>query len=175
MSFRYWSVSLIAFPALATAAEPVLPARQLTALTDCVAKVDSAERLACYDRAVESLRIAAASQDVVIVERAEVRKARKGLFGFALPRVGFLAGRSGNAEDEADAQRLVTTITSARPFGYGNWRFTTETGAIWETTEVRRGFDEPRPGRTVEIAKGSLSSYFAKVGTGIRVQVRRVQ
>ena len=168
-------MSVVALPAMATAAEPASPARQLSAFTDCAAKVDIAERLACYDRAVEALRIATASQEVVVVERAEVRKARKGLFGFALPRVGFLASRSGNAEDEADAQRLVTTITSARSFGYGNWRFTTETGATWETTEVRRGFDEPQAGRTVEIAKGSLNSYFAKVGTGIRVQVKRIK
>jgi hypothetical protein len=174
MRCRYLLCSLIVAPSVAFAAEPVPVAKQVAALQACRTKSDSAERLACYDKAVDVLTAATASQEVVIVERGEVRKARKGLFGFSLPRIGFLAGRDGNAEDEADVSRQETTIKSSRAIGYGKWRFTVESGAIWETVEVNMGFDDPLPGRTVLLEKGSLGSYFAKVGKGRRVQAKRV-
>ena len=174
MRHRRLLFSLIVLPGVAFAAEPAPVAKQVTALQACRTKADSAERLACYDKAVDVLTAAAASQEVVIVERSEVRKARKGLFGFSLPRIGFLAGRDGNAEDEADVARLETKIVSSRAVGYGKWRFTVESGAIWETVEAKLGFDDPLPGRTVILEKGSLGSYFAKVGKGRQVQAKRV-
>jgi hypothetical protein len=174
MRYRRLLCSLIILPAASMAAEPAPVAKQVTALQACRVKTDSAERLACYDKAVDVLSAAAASQEVVIVERSEVRKARKGLFGFSLPRIGFLAGRDGNAEDEADVARLETKIVSSRSVGYGKWRFTVESGAVWETVEVKLGFDDPLPGRTVVLEKGSLGSYFAKVGKGRQVQAKRV-
>ncbi len=174
MRYRRLLCSLYILPAAAFAAEPAPVAKQVTALQACRTKTDSAERLACYDKAVNVLTAATASQDVVIVERSEVRKARKGLFGFSLPRIGFLAGRDGNAEDEADVARQETKIVSSRSIGYGKWRFTVENGAVWETVEVNMGFDDPLPGRMVLLEKGSLGSYFAKVGKGRRVQTKRV-
>jgi hypothetical protein len=159
----------------AAPATPTAPmAKQVTALQACRTKADAAERLACYDKAVDDLSAATASQDVVVVERSEVRKARKGLFGFSLPRIGFLSGREGNKEDEADAVRLETKIASSRSVGYGKWRFTLDDGAIWETTEANIGFDDPLPGRTVLLEKGSLGGYFAKVGKGRSVRAKRV-
>ncbi len=174
MRYRPLLLLLVAMPAAAIAAEPAPVAKQVTDLQACRSKTDSAERLACYDKAVDILSAATAAQDVVIVERTEVRKARKGLFGFNLPRIGFLAGRDGNAEDEADVARQETTIKSSRSIGYGKWRFVVESGAVWETVEVNMGFDDPLPGRTVLLEKGSLGSYFAKVGKGRRVQAKRV-
>ena len=174
MRYRRLLCSLIAIPAVAVAAEPAPVARQVTALQACRTESDSAKRLACYDKAVDVLTAATTSQEVVIVERSEVRKARKGLFGFSLPRIGFLAGRDGNAEDEADVARQETKIVSSRTVGYGKWRFVVEGGAIWETVEVNMGFDDPLPGRTVLLEKGSLGSYFAKVGKGRRVQAKRI-
>jgi hypothetical protein len=174
MRCRHLLCLLIAMPTVVIAAEPAPVAKQVTALQGCRTKVDPVERLACYDKAVDVLTAAAASQEVVIVERSEVRKARKGLFGFSLPRIGFLAGRNGNAEDEADVARQETKIVSSRAVGYGKWRFVVEGGAIWETVEVNMGFDDPLPGRTVLLEKGSLGSYFAKVGKGRRVQAKRV-
>lgn len=163
-----WTLPVLA----ASVPPPVAP--QVQALQSCRAKPDSAERLACYDRAVDALAAATASQDVVIVERVEVRKARKGLFGFNVPRIGFLAGRDDNVEDAADVARLETAIRSSRAISNGKWRFVVESGAIWETVEASTSFGDPLPGRTVVIEKGSLGAYFAKVGKGRRVQAKRV-
>ncbi len=151
---------------------PVAP--QVRALQECRAQADAAPRLACYDKAVDALTAATDSQQVVVIDRAEVRQARKGLFGFAMPRIGFLSGRPGNAEDEADASHLDTTITKVRPLAYGKWRFTVENGGVWETTEIDSRFEDPAVGAKVTIEKGALGAYYAKVGKGRRVQARRI-
>jgi hypothetical protein len=168
-------VALLAVPALAAA--PVAPppaAKTVTDLQACRALTDAAARLSCYDRAVDALAAATAKGDVVVVERTEVRKARKGLFGFTLPRIGFLTGKPDNAEDVADAKELNTIITASRSIGNGKWRFTVEGGALWETVEANSGFSDPLPGRKVLIERGSLGSYFAQVERGRRVQAKRI-
>jgi hypothetical protein len=168
------AATALATPFMAFAQTPSAMPKQVIALQECRAKADPSDRLACYDRAIDALTAAAESEELVIVERAEVRKARKGLFGFTLPRIGLLAGRDGNAEDEADAKNVEVRITASRAFGYGKWRFTVETGAVWETVEASAGFVDPLPGRTVLLEKGSLGGYFAKVGKGRRVQAKRI-
>lgn len=167
------AVVLVAAPVVAAESPPPV-AKPVAALQQCRTLADSAARLACYDRAVDALTVATASNDIVIVERTEVRKARKGLFGFTLPRIGFLTGKPDNAEDRADEAELETTITAGRSIGYGKWRFTVEGGATWETTEANMGFDDPLPGRKVVLQRGSLGGYFAKVGKGRRVAAKRI-
>ncbi len=175
MRYRQLLIAAGVMSVSAHAAAPAPPvAKQVGDLQACRAIPEPTARLSCYDKAVEALTAATASQDVVIVERSEVRKARKGLFGFSIPRIGFLAGRDGNAEDQADVDRLETKIVSSRALLYGKWRFTVEGGAVWETVEASMSFDDPLPGRTVVLQRGSLGSYFAKVGKGRQVQAKRV-
>jgi hypothetical protein len=163
-------------PSYSSAAAPQPPvAKQITALQACRTKADAAERVACYDKAVDDLTIATASQDLVVVERADVHKARKGLFGFTMPRIGFLAGRDGNAEDEADAARFEGKIVSVRSLSQGGWQFTVEGGAVWMTLETSFSFRMPAPDRVVLIERGALGSYSARVGNGGWVRVKRLQ
>lgn len=166
-------LALVGVPALA-ADTPTPVAKPVAALQQCRTLGDAAARLSCYDKAVDALTAATASNEVVIVERQEVRKARKGLFGFTMPKIGFLTGRADSAEDKADASELEATITASRQIGYGKWRFTIEGGATWETVEANMGFDDPLPGRKVLLESGSLGSYYAKVGKGRRVQAKRI-
>jgi hypothetical protein len=156
------------------AADSPPPARPYAALQACRSIADNAQRLACYDQAAAALDAAQKSEDVVIVDRQEVKKARKGLFGFNFPRIGFLAGREGNAEDQADEQALDDTVGSARALPYGKWRVTLASGAVWETVEADSRFTDPRPGMTVNITKGAMGNYFFKVGKGRAVSARRV-
>ena len=172
---RYLTISglLVAIPTLAQTPPPPV-AKPVAALQQCRTIADPATRVGCYDRAVDALTTASAAGDVVIVERQEVRKARKGLFGFTLPRIGFLTGKPDNAEDVADEAELETTITASRGIGYGKWRFTVEGGGIWETVETNSGFSDPLPGRKVTLTKGLLGAYYAKVAGGRRVQAKRI-
>jgi hypothetical protein len=167
---------VLAAPSHGFAAAPIAPmAKQITALQICRTKADAAERVACYDKAVDDLSAATASQDLVVIERADVRKARKGLFGFTMPRIGFLAGRDGNEEDEADAARFEGKIVSVRSLSQGGWQFTVEGGAVWMTLESSFSFKTPAPERIVLIERGALGSYSARVGKGGWVRVKRLQ
>lgn len=177
MGLRHFvpAVVLIAAPFAALAAEPPKMPAQVAALQACRTKADAAERLACYDKAVDVLSAATASRDLVVIDKAEVKSARKGLFGFALPRIPFLSSREGDPDDDADARELQTTIVSARRWNRVYWRFTVEGGAMWETTEDTRSFTDPKPGAAVMIERGTLGAYYAKVGRGGRAAVRRIQ
>lgn len=175
--FRVFAALLaLSAPSYVIAAEPQPPmAKQVTALQVCRTKTEAGDRLACYDKAVDALSAATASQDLVVIERADVRKARKGLFGFSLPRIGFLAGRDGNREDEADAVRFEGKILSSRELSQGGWQFTVEGGAIWMTLETSFSFRAPTVDRMVLIERGALGSYSARVGNGGWVRVKRLQ
>lgn len=169
-------VLALAAPSHGFAATPQAPmAKQITALQACRTKADAAERVTCYDKAVDDLTTATASQDLVIIERADVRKARKGLFGFSLPRIGFLAGRDGNKEDEADAARFEGKILGVRTLSQGGWQFAVEGSAVWMTLETSFSFKIPEPGRVVLIERGAMGSYSARVGNGGWVRVKRIQ
>jgi hypothetical protein len=176
MSIRALTVAIaLAAPSIALAEDaPKLPA-QVTALQSCRSKADAAERLACYDKAVDALSAAAASRDIVVIDRAEVKTTRKGLFGFTLPKIGFLSGRDGDKEDARDESELVSTVASARQWNREYWRITLADGATWETTSTARGFDDPRPGAAVTIERGTLGAYWLTVGKRGRVQARRIK
>lgn len=168
-----FAVLALAGTAVIAADAPPL-ARLYTVLQACRGVTDSAARLACYDKAVAALDAAEKSQEVVIVDRQEVQKARKGLFGFNLPRIGFLAGRDGNADDQADEQQLDDTVTKVQSLPYGKWRVTVASGGVWETLETDSRFTDPRPGAAVHLSKGMIGSYFLQIGKGRAVKARRV-
>lgn len=169
MSWRAVAIAgALIVPSGAVAAGP------LDALQACRAIAGDAERLRCFDRAAAELDAATKREDVVVVERKDIQRTRRGLFGFALPPVALLTGRPGNAQDEEESKRLETTVTTARALPYGKWRFTIEGGATWETVEASSGFVDPRPGAAVVLEKGSLGAYYAKVGKGRRVQAKRI-
>jgi hypothetical protein len=168
------AVFALAGTALIAADAPPPAARPYTALQACRGIADSSQRLACYDKAAADLDAAAKSEEVVIVDRQEVKKARKGLFGFNLPRIGFLAGRPGNAEDQADEEKLDDVIVKATPIPYGKWRITLASGGVWETLEEDSRFSDPKPQAQVHLTKGLIGSYFLQVGKGRAVKARRV-
>ena len=174
---RYWAIMLIA-AGMAVAAAP-RPARAaetaatgpLAGLAQCRGVADGPERLACYDKAVDTLTAATARKDVVVMDRAEMREARHGLFGFSLPRLRIFGNSDAGDEPEHD---LVAKVASARQLGYGKWRFTLDSGAVWETTEADRSFDGPKVGQDILLQRGALGGYFAKVGKQHRVAAQRV-
>jgi hypothetical protein len=177
---RHARKTIIAFAVLQSvpafgAEEPIKIPAQVSALQTCRAKADAAERLACYDKAVDVLSAATASREIVVIDRAEVKTTRKGLFGFSLPKIGFLSGRAGDKEDERDESELTSTVTSSRQFNREYWRITLADGAIWETTSTSRGFDDPKPGASVTVERGSLGAYWLTVGKRGRVQARRIK
>ena len=168
-------VSIMALGALtssAVAKDPPAQSPLVTAIEACRTIADPTQRLACFDQSAEQLVNAARTGAVAVVDRSEVRKARKSLFGFSVPKIPFFSG-----DDSADAvsDTLETTVTKAWGVGYGRYRLVIAEGnAEWETTEAYATMREPKAGDKVTIKRGPLGSYIMRIGSNRGVKSKRV-
>lgn len=164
------AVGLFAPPASAQQAPP--PSPLVGALAACRNLTDDAARLACYDKASEALTGAAARGDIAVVDRDQVRKVRRSLFGFAVPKFPFFDRK----DDKDDEPKEI--ITSVQGFGgAGNGRFRVvlaDSYGTWETTESAP-LRDPKNGDKVTIKSGVMGSYFMQIGKQRWVRARRVR
>lgn len=141
-------------------------------LVDCRTLADGAARLACYDREAAALNQAVEARDVVIADKAEMKSARRGLFGFKLPSLNiFGKGR----EDDDEVSEIASTVAAARPVAGGGWRITLADGAVWEQISTDQLVMDPRAGDKVTIKRGALGSYRASIDGQPGVKMRRVE
>ena len=163
-------LAAIAGPALAK--DPPKTSPLVSALQACQAIAEPTARLACYDKEAGALLAATSKGDVAVVDKSEVRKARKSLFGFAMPKIPFFSG-----DDSTDvvSDTLESTVKSASGIGYGKFRMVIAEGnAVWETTEAYGTMREPRVGDKIVIKRGPLGSYLLRIGSNRGVKGRRV-
>lgn len=146
----------------------------------CRAISDAAERLACFDREVAALETAQSNNDVRIVDREQVRQARRGLFGLSLPSLGSIFGGDGD-EDEGEAQVeeegitfIESRITSIGGSAAGRRLLVLENGQQWEQIEPHRG-RAPIAGAPITIRRGILGSYIATVEGRGTLRVMRIR
>ena len=105
-----------------------------------------------------------------MVSRDDVRKTRRSLFGFTLPKLPFFSGDDTDKDEQPD--EIETTVKTARATRDGNFTVVMADDAVWRTTEPLRKM--PRTGDKVKIKKAALGSYFLSVG-GLRgVRAMRV-
>lgn len=167
-------MSLILAALIAGQAGQVAPpgaaaATPLQGLEACRAIGADAARLACYDREAAALVAARGKGDLVLLDRSEVRKTRRQLFGLPIPRLPFF-------NDDADAdevKRIDTALAAVARSGYDTYRLTMADGTVWETTEGKGSF-LPRKGDKIAIERGTLGSYTVSIGRNA-VKARRVQ
>ena len=164
-------IALLAGPALAK--DPPKQSPLVGALEACRTIADPTQRLACYDKEAAALVAAAQTGEVAVVDKAEARRARKSLFGFAMPNLPFFSGDK-SADEVSDT--LESTITRASGLGYGKFRITIAEGnAVWETTESYSTMHEPKSGDKISIKRGTLGSYVLRIGSNNRgVKGKRV-
>lgn len=164
------TLAVLAVPAAAK--DPPRQSPLINALQACQAIADPAGRLACFDKEAAALVTAAGKGDVAVVDKSEVRQARKSLFGFAMPKIPFF---SGDDSTDAVSDTLESTIKSANGIGYGKFRMTIAEGnAVWETTETYGTMRDPRVGDKIVIKRGPLGSYMIRIGSNRGVKGRRV-
>lgn len=153
-----------AFPYGAQAQTPA--GDPVEAMTKCRSIADSTARLACFDAAAAAVETARERQEIVVLDRGEVKKTRRSLFGFTIPRLKFLEG-----DGKEEVSEIETTVESVRALGYGKWAVGTTEGASWQTTEALG--DTPRVGAKVRIRRGALGSYFLKIGNDKAARAKR--
>lgn len=168
----YAFVVLIAMSSSLSAQDKKVPRASLfQKVIDCRAIADNAARLACYDAQVSALDQAETRREVVIVDQAEVRKARRGLFGLTLPDLGGLFG-SGEEGRKEEFTQIESTIKSVSTQGYGKWVFVIEDGARWVQTDSE-SIRMPKPGQPIRIRKASMGGFFANVNNQPAIRVIR--
>ena len=152
-------------PLAATSAPPPSRAPELQAIVDCRGLTDRDSRLACYDAAADKLDRAEASGQVVVVNREQVRKVRRDVFGLQLPSLDIFSaiGRKGPNAVSEDIDHLDGVVKAAWHGEGGHWMLELETGAVWRQIDSFELASDPHPGSKVDIRKGALGSFFVKV------------
>lgn len=148
------------------------PSPLIAAIDRCRQITDSAQRLACYDGTAGALVNAANAGEVSVVDRSEVRKVRRSLFGFSMPKVPFFNGDT--TANEAQSQ-LESTIKSVRALSNGYYQLSiADNDATWQTTDSSISFDPPRAGQKITILRGPMGSYFLRINGQVGVRGRRI-
>ena len=168
-----FAVLLAAAAAAPAAAQPPEPERPeaLTRLVGCRAVADEAERLACYDREVAAFEAAAQSRQLVVMDRQQVRRTRRTLFGLALPDLNIFG--DDNPDEEEGVSAIETTLRAASQDAYGKWLLVLEDGARWRQIDGREMAREPRGGQPIRIRRAAMGSYLANIDGQIAIRVRR--
>ena len=164
--------SMMMIPATAIAADDKdSSADHLAALRACKAQADPAARLACYDAAAAEVIAATDGGQLKIIDQAEIRRTRRGLFGFSLPDLGLFGG----GDDEPDMDMLETSITSVRYTGDDAFLFKTKEGATWQVLNAPSRLREVHSGDTVVFKKAAMGSYFIRIDGQLGVKGKRVE
>jgi hypothetical protein len=153
----------------AAAAEPdAAGERVLQSFAQCRAVTDAQQRLACFDKAATALEQAVKAKDVRIVDRSDVRRARRSLFGFTLPRIDLFGPEDGRDQQE-DFAEVNTTVAGVRAVANNRLeiRLADESGAVWQTTDPMNF--PPKAGAKIRIRRGTLGNYFLNIdGKSVR-------
>ena len=112
-------------------------------------------------------------REITFADRATMRKARRGLFGFSLPNLGGLFGGDDDSDKEDRVTAIDTTIQSVSMDKSGKYRLTVEGGAVWVQIDTTRLPRQPKPGQKVKIKVATMGSYFATIDGGRTIRMKR--
>jgi hypothetical protein len=146
----------------------------LNQLTACRSITDNSERLACYDRQVAALEAAEASREIAVVDRTQIRRTRRSLFGLRLPDLGIFGDDTDQSEDGAAVNEINSTIQAITSGADGRVHYILVEGGTWVQTEGRRG-QPARVGQTIRIRRGPLGSFMATINDRAGVRVMRIR
>lgn len=162
---------LALLPAGAVAQNPgrEAPPAPFARAIQCRAIPNAQERLACYDREVAALEQAERSSEIRVVDRQQVRRTRRTLFGLTLPDMNIFGG-----DNDGEAVTEITSkLRSVSQDANGKYLFELEDGARWRQIDTRN-LVNPRAGQPIRIRRAAMGSFLANVGSQTAVRVRRV-
>lgn len=170
--FAAAALACLAVPAAAQRQRPGQePPAVLSRVVQCRTIAAEAERLACYDREVAAMQAAQSTGELVAMDRSQVRRTRRSLFGLTVPNLGIFGDDN---EDEEEASRIESTIRSASQNANGKWIIEIEDGARWLQIDSRNLNFPPRRGQPIRIRRAALGSYLANVNNQVAIRVRRI-
>lgn len=140
------------------------------ALIDCRAIADAAERLACYDTRVAAIDEAEKKDELVLADKAAMKEARRGLFGFSIPKLKIF----GNDGKEDEKFELTAKIDSAYQASYGKWTIVLDSGARWVQIDSEIVRKTPVSGMEIKIREAAMGSYFANIDGARAIRMKRV-
>ncbi|QNA85645.1 hypothetical protein G4G27_17880 [Sphingomonas sp. So64.6b] len=159
---------IVASPVLAKEKEPPVRAQAFQRLVDCRTIKDSAARLACYDTEVATLDAAETSKDVVIVDKEQLRQAKRTLFGLSLPSIKLFGG------DDDDAVAQIESKIASASEDVNGWTIRLVDGSVWRQIDSKPFYRLPKAGLDVVVKRAALGSYMLRVGGSPGVRVKRV-
>lgn len=142
----------------------------LSEISRCRAITPAAERLACFDQAAGALDAAEQQGDVVVVDREQIREARRQLFGFEMPALPSMFSRD---ESEVKIDSVETTLVSAGQGLDGKWLFRLADGSEWRQIDSMPVRFQNRADTDVRVRRAALGSYQLTAGRSRAVRVRR--
>lgn len=139
-------------------------------MIDCRNIADAGARLACFDREVTAVTGAESRGDLIVIDRAKVRTARRTLFGLSVPDLGIFGG----GDEEEGVNRIEGKIAAVGRSPDGRWTFRLADGARWVQADSRELAGDPAPGQAIAIRKAAMGSFLANVNKQVAIRVRRV-
>jgi hypothetical protein len=138
-------------------------------LLACKSVADAGQRLSCYDKAAQGFADAMSKKELVVVDKARANEAKRSLFGFSIPNFGVLFG---GGDDQVN--QIESTIAGAFENGYEGWTIKLADGSTWQQTDGSPVALPPRKGDKVVVKRGSMGSYFVKLGSQPGFKAKRV-
>jgi hypothetical protein len=139
-------------------------------LVNCRSIADPTARLACYDAKVAAIDEAEKKDELVLADKNAMTEARKGLFGFSIPKLKIF----GNDGKEDEKFELVAKIDSAYQASYGKWTIVLDDGARWVQIDTQVLRKNPARGMEIKIRAAAMGSYFANIDGARAIRMRRV-
>lgn len=146
----------------------------IDALYACRSVADAAQRLACFDAAVERVQAEEARQNVIFADREQVREAKRGLFGLGSIRLGIFS-RGEDGPDNEPLEEIEAKVRSVSMTNVGKLMILLEDGALWQQTDGTRLRRRSLEETTVTIKRGILGGYSARLGDGRWFKVKRIE
>lgn len=175
MRGMYFVAAAVATLSAAALAQPTAPQQRpeaFEALVRCRAIADDAARLQCFDAAAAGLQEAADKRELVVVDREQVRRTKRSLFGLDIPNLNPFSGGPDDKAEEISS--IESKVASSLRHGNGRWTVTLEDGSSWIQTDDSPLALGPRKGQAVVVKKGAMGSYMMRVNNQPAIRVRRV-
>lgn len=165
---------LVAATGSAFAAEPAPKQPDLpplySAVLGCLTVPDRDARLACFEDAATKLKAATERRDIVVVDKNQIKKTKRTLFGLPLPRIDILGGDEGQEE----VKQVDGIVASAHRDGDGRWVVSLQDGAVWQQIDDRPVARAPRAGFTVRIERATMGTFMMSVQNQPGIRVKRL-